>query len=66
MFEAITIKTILHKKLSINQECQDLRSNPSKDRELDIGGKALYGLHEAPRAWYETLATYLLENGFQR
>nr|GEW51278.1 hypothetical protein [Tanacetum cinerariifolium] len=27
--------------------------------------KALYGLHQAPRAWYETLATYLLENGFQ-
>nr|GEZ84652.1 hypothetical protein [Tanacetum cinerariifolium] len=22
---------------------------------------ALYGLHQAPRAWYETLATYLLE-----
>nr|GEX65211.1 putative ribonuclease H-like domain-containing protein [Tanacetum cinerariifolium] len=28
--------------------------------------KVLYGLHQAPRAWYETLATYLLENGFQR
>ncbi|GJT49294.1 putative ribonuclease H-like domain-containing protein [Tanacetum coccineum] len=28
--------------------------------------KALYGLHEAPRAWYETLSTYLLDNGFQR
>nr|GFB90901.1 putative ribonuclease H-like domain-containing protein [Tanacetum cinerariifolium] len=28
--------------------------------------KALYGLHQAPRVWYETLATYLLENGFQR
>nr|GFB66809.1 putative ribonuclease H-like domain-containing protein [Tanacetum cinerariifolium] len=27
--------------------------------------KALYGLHQAPRAWYETLANYLLENGFQ-
>nr|GFC54373.1 putative ribonuclease H-like domain-containing protein [Tanacetum cinerariifolium] len=28
--------------------------------------KALYGLHQAHRAWYETLANYLLENGFQR
>nr|GEV32695.1 putative ribonuclease H-like domain-containing protein [Tanacetum cinerariifolium] len=28
--------------------------------------KALYGLHQAPRAWYETLSNYLLENGFQR
>ncbi|GJT98358.1 putative ribonuclease H-like domain-containing protein [Tanacetum coccineum] len=28
--------------------------------------KALYGLHQAPRAWYETLSTYLLENEFRR
>ncbi|GJY57828.1 putative ribonuclease H-like domain-containing protein [Tanacetum coccineum] len=28
--------------------------------------KALYGLHHAPRAWYEILSTYLLDNGFQR
>ncbi|GJY29289.1 putative ribonuclease H-like domain-containing protein [Tanacetum coccineum] len=28
--------------------------------------KALYGLHQAPRAWYESLANYLLGNGFKR
>nr|GEV17457.1 ribonuclease H-like domain-containing protein [Tanacetum cinerariifolium] len=28
--------------------------------------KALYGLHQAPRVWYETLLTYMLDNGFQR
>ncbi|GKB14439.1 putative ribonuclease H-like domain-containing protein [Tanacetum coccineum] len=28
--------------------------------------KALYGLHQALRAWYETLANYLLGNGFKR
>nr|GEX44389.1 putative ribonuclease H-like domain-containing protein [Tanacetum cinerariifolium] len=28
--------------------------------------KELYGLHQALKAWYETLATYLLENSFQR
>ncbi|GJX18674.1 putative ribonuclease H-like domain-containing protein [Tanacetum coccineum] len=28
--------------------------------------KALYGLHQVPRAWYEALSTYLLDNGFQR
>ncbi|GKG38518.1 putative ribonuclease H-like domain-containing protein, partial [Tanacetum coccineum] len=28
--------------------------------------KALYGLHQAPRAWYETLSTYQLDNGFHR
>ncbi|GJV02254.1 putative ribonuclease H-like domain-containing protein [Tanacetum coccineum] len=28
--------------------------------------KALYGLHQALRAWYETLSTYLLENRYRR
>nr|GEY81293.1 ribonuclease H-like domain, reverse transcriptase, RNA-dependent DNA polymerase [Tanacetum cinerariifolium] len=28
--------------------------------------KALYRLHQAPRAWYETLSTYLLDNRFHR
>ncbi|GJV97268.1 putative ribonuclease H-like domain-containing protein [Tanacetum coccineum] len=28
--------------------------------------KTLYGLHKSPRAWYETLSTYLIENGFRR
>ncbi|GJV61280.1 putative ribonuclease H-like domain-containing protein [Tanacetum coccineum] len=28
--------------------------------------KAVYGLHQAPRAWYGTLSKYLLDNGFQR
>ncbi|GJS31403.1 putative ribonuclease H-like domain-containing protein [Tanacetum coccineum] len=36
---------------------------PNKVYKVD---KALYGLHQAPRAWYETLSTYLLENGFRR
>ncbi|GJS34086.1 putative ribonuclease H-like domain-containing protein [Tanacetum coccineum] len=28
--------------------------------------KALYGLHQAPRAWYDTLSTYILDNRFKR
>nr|GFB97616.1 putative ribonuclease H-like domain-containing protein [Tanacetum cinerariifolium] len=28
--------------------------------------KAMYGLHQASRAWYDTLSKYLLMNGFQR
>nr|GEW81381.1 copia protein [Tanacetum cinerariifolium] len=28
--------------------------------------KALYGLRQSPRAWYETLSTYLLDNEFQK
>nr|GEX09185.1 putative ribonuclease H-like domain-containing protein [Tanacetum cinerariifolium] len=28
--------------------------------------KALYGLHQAPRAWYETLSTFMLKHGYRR
>ncbi|GKF20504.1 putative ribonuclease H-like domain-containing protein [Tanacetum coccineum] len=28
--------------------------------------KALYSLHQAPRAWYETLSSFLMENGYRR
>nr|GEU47535.1 retrovirus-related Pol polyprotein from transposon TNT 1-94 [Tanacetum cinerariifolium] len=46
--------------------CQPLRFEdldfPDKVYKVE---KALYGLHQAPRTWYEILSTYLLENGFQ-
>ncbi|GJW99185.1 putative ribonuclease H-like domain-containing protein [Tanacetum coccineum] len=47
-------------------------TQPSRFNDLDHPYKvykvvkALYGLHQAPRAWYETLANYLLSNGFNR
>ncbi|GKC07597.1 putative ribonuclease H-like domain-containing protein, partial [Tanacetum coccineum] len=28
--------------------------------------KTLYGLHQAPRAWYATLSTFLLKSGYRR
>ncbi|GKB77052.1 putative ribonuclease H-like domain-containing protein, partial [Tanacetum coccineum] len=28
--------------------------------------KALYGLHQTPRAWYATLSTFLLKSGYKR
>ncbi|GJV82747.1 uncharacterized mitochondrial protein-like protein [Tanacetum coccineum] len=37
--------------------------DPTLDKVYKVE-KALYGLHQAPRAWYETLSTYLLDNGF--
>ncbi|GJZ26472.1 putative ribonuclease H-like domain-containing protein [Tanacetum coccineum] len=37
-----------------------------KDERVYKVEKALYGLHQAPRAWYETLSTYLLDNRFYR
>nr|GEV79087.1 putative ribonuclease H-like domain-containing protein [Tanacetum cinerariifolium] len=47
--------------------CQPLgfkdRDHPDKVYKVV---KALYGLHQALRAWYETLANYLLENDFQK
>ncbi|GJZ90252.1 putative ribonuclease H-like domain-containing protein [Tanacetum coccineum] len=47
--------------------CQPLgfedHDNPDKVYKVV---KALYGLHQAPRASYETLSKYLLDNGFHR
>ena len=28
--------------------------------------KALYGLHQAPRAWYDTLSTFVVQSGYKR
>nr|GFA59546.1 hypothetical protein [Tanacetum cinerariifolium] len=48
--------------------CCKLLCSSSMDSKLVAGlwvykvVKALYGLHQAPRAWHETLANYLLEN----
>src|SRR6187397_2155191 len=38
----------------------------TKNRMVYMLQKALYGLKHAPRAWYDTLAKYLLENGFMK
>ncbi|KAI3734576.1 hypothetical protein L6452_14047 [Arctium lappa] len=40
--------------------------NPSYPDRVYKLKKALYGLHQAPRAWYDTLSSYLLDNGFER
>ncbi|GJU43899.1 putative ribonuclease H-like domain-containing protein [Tanacetum coccineum] len=40
--------------------------NPQFPKKVYKVEKALYGLHQALRAWYETLSTYLLENRFRR
>nr|GEW14404.1 putative ribonuclease H-like domain-containing protein [Tanacetum cinerariifolium] len=47
--------------------CQPLGfEDPNHPEKVYKVVKALYGLHQAPRAWYETLASYLLENGFHK
>nr|GEU79828.1 hypothetical protein [Tanacetum cinerariifolium] len=40
--------------------------NPDFPDRVYIVEKALYRLHQAPRAWYVALLTYLLDNRFQR
>nr|GFA29399.1 putative ribonuclease H-like domain-containing protein [Tanacetum cinerariifolium] len=40
--------------------------DPNHPKKVYKVVKAIYGLHQAPRAWYETLANYLLGNGFHR
>ncbi|GJZ99640.1 putative ribonuclease H-like domain-containing protein [Tanacetum coccineum] len=70
----------LHVKFSEETKCWNQSNGNASTKACDDAGfedpdfpdrvykveKALYGLHQAPRAWYETLSTYLLENGFQR
>ncbi|GJS72527.1 putative ribonuclease H-like domain-containing protein [Tanacetum coccineum] len=47
--------------------CQPLGfEDPEFPKKVYKVERALYGLHQAPRAWYETLSTYLLENRFRR
>ncbi|GKE72352.1 putative ribonuclease H-like domain-containing protein [Tanacetum coccineum] len=46
--------------------CQPLRfEDPKFPNKVYKVEKALYGLHQAPKAWYESLSTYLLDNRFQ-
>ncbi|GJX40694.1 putative ribonuclease H-like domain-containing protein [Tanacetum coccineum] len=40
--------------------------NPKSPEKVYKVVKALYGLHQAPRAWYATLSTFLLKNGYRR
>nr|GEY12530.1 hypothetical protein [Tanacetum cinerariifolium] len=47
--------------------CQPPRfQDPNHPDKVYKVGKALYGLHQALRVWYETLAKYLLGNRFHR
>ncbi|GKA32980.1 putative ribonuclease H-like domain-containing protein [Tanacetum coccineum] len=60
----------IEQKIDFEEEvhvCQPLGfEDPNFPDKVYKVEKALYGLHQAPRAWYETLSTYLLDNGFQR
>nr|GEZ60318.1 putative ribonuclease H-like domain-containing protein [Tanacetum cinerariifolium] len=40
--------------------------DPDHPKRVYKAVKALYGLHQAPRAWYERLSTFLLKHGYRR
>nr|GEX88915.1 hypothetical protein [Tanacetum cinerariifolium] len=45
----------------LNDDFHTWSEDPDHPNNVYKVVKALYGLHQAPRAWYETLANYLLE-----
>nr|GEY49422.1 putative ribonuclease H-like domain-containing protein [Tanacetum cinerariifolium] len=55
---------------TIDEEVYVMQPPGSQDPEFPTRvykvEKAMYGLHQAPKAWYGSLSKYLLTNGFQR
>ncbi|GJT61281.1 ribonuclease H-like domain-containing protein [Tanacetum coccineum] len=68
--EAMQEELLQFKLQKIEEEvyvCQPLRfEDPDYPDKVYKVVKALYGMHQVPRAWYETLANYLLGYGFQK
>ena len=44
----------------------DLYEKAGQEHKVYILKKSLYGLNQAPRAWYSRIDAYLLENGFEK
>ena len=40
--------------------------NPDKPEHVCKLEKALYGLNQDPRAWYDRLSTFLIKHGYSR
>ncbi|GJR20187.1 putative ribonuclease H-like domain-containing protein [Tanacetum coccineum] len=53
-----------HVKRSVSYQPHSFKDSQFPDKVYKVE-KALYGLHQAPRAWYETFSTYLLANRFR-
>nr|GEW84171.1 hypothetical protein [Tanacetum cinerariifolium] len=70
LYDPAWIEAMQEELLQIKEEvyvCQPLGfKDPDHPDKVYKVVKALYGLHQAPRAWYETLANYLLGNRFHR
>ncbi|GJQ92761.1 putative ribonuclease H-like domain-containing protein [Tanacetum coccineum] len=50
----------------VYENIHQFRKDPVHPNKVYRVVKALYGLHQAPRAWYERLSTFLLKHGYRR
>ncbi|GJW52929.1 putative ribonuclease H-like domain-containing protein [Tanacetum coccineum] len=72
MLGTIMIDDQLQEDVNILEEDWSLGNARNKQlwlsplQKQNIVVKALYGLHQAPRAWYERLSTFLLKHGYRR
>ncbi|GJV56610.1 putative ribonuclease H-like domain-containing protein [Tanacetum coccineum] len=67
------LQTKTAKKLKFDDEDEEVYVSqplgfvdPDHPKKVYKVVKALYGLHQAPRAWYATLPTFLEEHGYRR
>nr|GEU43903.1 uncharacterized mitochondrial protein AtMg00810-like [Tanacetum cinerariifolium] len=51
---------------TINKDIMKAQIHPKFPKKVYKVVKALYGLHQAPRAWYATLSTFLVQSGYRR
>nr|GEY23262.1 hypothetical protein [Tanacetum cinerariifolium] len=59
--DIIASPTLLH-----SESIRTIPKDPEFPAKVYKVEKAMYGLHQTPRAWYGTLSKYFLKNGFQR
>ncbi|GJX22200.1 putative ribonuclease H-like domain-containing protein [Tanacetum coccineum] len=50
----------------IKKQLQQEEASPYRIHKIANVVKALYGLHQVPRAWYATLSTFLEKHGYRR
>nr|GFB06768.1 uncharacterized mitochondrial protein AtMg00810-like [Tanacetum cinerariifolium] len=62
LFDLVTYTNSDYARASLDRK-STIKDFPDRVYKVE---KALYGLHQAPKAWYETLSTYLLDNEFQK
>ncbi|GJT92884.1 uncharacterized mitochondrial protein-like protein [Tanacetum coccineum] len=60
------VSYIYNQKRTNHKDHQNCFVDPAHPNKVYKVIKALYGLHQAPRAWCETLSSFLLKNDFKR